>query len=363
MIFGQEDIEWLDHMELEHDNLRAALEWATLNQIEKALKLAYHAGSFWTARDYNHEARSWCRSILERSKSLSGMDALRARVYGVLGWNSIAIGDHKTGREAAEAGAALAHSIADQRTLGRLQAVIGLACTFLGDFPAAEAAILEAEASAREQGSSLDLALMLTTHAQMVYFAYGDVAKARTYLEQAMALRPSMELRWATTMSIFGMARLAGMIGDLDTARAKFLESAAFAKRVGNKRLMYSCYSELAHVLRENGALDEPLGFYRDLLPKWRDLGHRAAVAHELECIAYILAKKDQAQRAVTILGAAQSLRTLIGSNPTSMEQAEYAAELAALRPKLSDLEFGEAWNVGQSLNMDAAISFALSES
>ena len=69
-------------------------------------------------------------------------------------------------------------------------------------------------------------------------------------------------------MTLFGMARVAGIMGDLDTARAKFLQSAELAKKMGNKRQMYSCYSELAHVLRENGELDEPLTIYRDLLPE-----------------------------------------------------------------------------------------------
>jgi predicted ATPase/class 3 adenylate cyclase len=359
MIFGQEDIEWLNQMELEHDNLRAALDWATSNDIRKALKLATYAGSFWMARDYNHEARAWCRTILERSRLLRDVDGDRAKVYGVLGWNSIAIGDHKTGREAAEAGAVLARKVDDQDTLARLQAVLGLACTFLGDFPAAEAAILQAEAMARERGSAVDLILMLTTHAQMSFFANGDLEKARTYLEEALALRTKTWHQWATTMSIFGMARLAGAMGDLDTARAKFLESAEFAAKVGNKRLMYSCYSELAHVLRENGVLEEPLRLYRDLLPKWRDLGHRAAVAHELECIAYILARKGQPQRAILILGGANSLRGLIESNPTAVEQAEYERELAALREQTRETDFSRLWDEGQKLNMDEAISFA----
>jgi hypothetical protein len=160
-------------------------------------------------------------------------------------------------------------------------------------------------------------------------------------------------------MSVFGIARITGMMGDLATARKKFLESAETARRVGNKRLMYSCYSEMAHVLRESGELDEPLSIYRDLLPKWRDLGHRAAVAHELECIAYILAKMGQPQRAVTILGAADSLRMMIESTQTPVELAEYQQELDALRGQLEETEFKNAWEEGQRLGMDEAIAQA----
>jgi hypothetical protein len=138
------------------------------------------------------------------------------------------------------------------------------------------------------------------------------------------------------------------------------LQSAELARKIGNKRQMYSCYSELAHVLRENGKLDEPLSIYRDLLPKWKDLGHRAAVAHELECIAYIVSKKDHPHLAATILGAADALRKLIESSPTSVELEEYEKEVSALSEKLQSSEFESAWKAGQRLSMDEAIALAL---
>jgi non-specific serine/threonine protein kinase len=163
-------------------------------------------------------------------------------------------------------------------------------------------------------------------------------------------------------MSLFGTARVAGVMGDLDTARAKFMQSAELAKKIGNKRQVYSCYSELAHVLRENGELEEPLRLYRDLLPKWRDLGHRAAVAHELECIAYILARQDELQRAVMLLGAADHLRKTIDSTPTPMELVEYEQELAAIRGEMQESEFDNAWQEGQRLNMEEVIALAVHE-
>jgi non-specific serine/threonine protein kinase len=122
-----DDTEWLDRMELEHDNLRMALEWSTSNHPDKALHLIYTVGNFWVGRDYNIEARSWCQTILERGKSLSNLDGERAKVYGILGWSSIGIGEHKTGRDAAEAGLALARKVNDINTVGRLLGLITLA--------------------------------------------------------------------------------------------------------------------------------------------------------------------------------------------------------------------------------------------
>jgi tetratricopeptide (TPR) repeat protein len=300
--------------------------------------------------------------ILERVVSLPDMERERAKVYGILGWSSIGIGDHKTGREAAEAGIGLAKMVNDTHTTGRLLGLVSLACIFLGDFPAAEKALAEAETLARQHGYPEQLATVLTTRAQLAFAGYRDLAQARAYIGEALSLGATLQNEWATAMSLFGMARVAGIMGDLETSRAKFMQSAELARKLGNKRQMYSCQSELAHVLRENGELDEPLGIYRDLLPRWRDLGHRAAVAHELECIAYILSKKNQPQQAVTILGAADSLRRWIGSTATPLELAEYERELSALRDKIDSSAFEKAWEAGQKMGLDEAIALAIQE-
>jgi hypothetical protein len=150
------------------------------------------------------------------------------------------------------------------------------------------------------------------------------------------------------------------MIGDLETARRKFSESSEVAKKMGNKRLVYSSRSEFAHALREHGELDEPLAIYKDLLPKWRELGHRAAVAHELECIAYILGKKGQTHRAVKLLGAAEVLREAIDTSMTQVERLEYEQEISSLRERMGETEFKQAWSDGRSMTMEDAIQWAI---
>jgi tetratricopeptide (TPR) repeat protein len=297
---------------------------------------------------------------LENAKSLPDMEVERARVLGVLGWSSIGVGDHQTGRKAAETGIALARNVNDKKMLGHLLGLVALACIFLGDFPAVENALVEAEEIAREMGLDEQLVTVLTMRAQLAYSGYRDFAQAKSYLDQAVLFSLKMQNDWATTMSLFGMARIAGSMGELGTARAKFMQSAGLAKKLGNKRQMYSCYSEMAHVIREHGELDEPLEIYRDLLPKWKDLGHRAAVAHELECIAYILAKKDQPERAVRILGAADTLRKMAASTAMPLELAEYEQELSAIRTKLAPEDFQSAWDDGRGLDMEAAIALAV---
>jgi predicted ATPase/class 3 adenylate cyclase len=358
-MFGAESSEWLDQMEVEHDNLRAAFEWSTANYPAKGLRLAQALGGFWTSRDYNSEARAVCSALLKQTETLPDLDRERGSVYALLGWNSITVGDHKTGRAAAEASLALAIKVNDRKTHARACSVLALSSIFLGDFPTAQAAVLEGETIARQDGLMGELGLILSIRAQTTYFGEGDIVKTKAYLEESDSLGRDAGYRWTTSMSAFGLARVAAAIGDLETARTKFLESAEIANEFGNKRIVYSSQSELAHVLREHGEINEPLNIYRELLPKWKDLGHRAAVAHELECIGFIFSKKGNTQRAAQLLGAAEVLRAAIDSSMTPMERAEYEQEISALHSRMNDVDFEKAWNEGRAMTMDGAIENA----
>jgi tetratricopeptide (TPR) repeat protein len=358
-MFGAETQEWFDQMEMEHDNLRAAFEWGRSNHPNKALQLAYALGGFWTVRDHISEACAWCQAILEKTKSISNVDVHRARVYAVLGWMSVTSGEHKAGRLAAEQAISLGKQTNDIATVTRAYGILALTSAFLGDFPTAQQAAAEGESLARQQGLRSELAFLLSIRGQMEYFSRVDLARAKAYLDEASRLAREEGFRWASSFLAIGMAHTAAFLGDLDSARAAFAESGEIARRMGNKRIQYSSQSELAHVLREHGELDEPLGIYRDLLPRWQDLGHRAAVAHELECIAYILTRKEEPERAAILLSAAQEIRRVIDTPRTNNEEVEYEREVKALREMLGESNMGKQWEEGRSMTMEQAIHLA----
>ena len=361
-MFGAENTEWLDLLELEHDNLRAALEWGTSNHLDKALKLAYAAGGFWMVRDHNSEAVAWCKTILNKTESMSNLDQDRARIYGIMGWVFVTTGEHKVGRDAAEKAIALAEKSSDFITIARAYSIVALTSIFLGDYSTAQHASIAGEALARQQGMKSELAFALSTRAQMAYFSRQDIQQAKTYIVEAADLAREAGFHWASSFLAIGMAHTAAILGDLVTARAGFKESAEIAKKLGNKRIVYSSQSEFAHILRQHGELDEPLATYRDLLPRWKDLGHRSAVAHELECVAYILIRKEEPERAATLLATAQEIRRMIDTPRTSAEEVEYEKEFATLREMLSEDDMRKKWNEGRAMTMEQAIQLALQE-
>ncbi|MCC6500149.1 MAG: adenylate/guanylate cyclase domain-containing protein [Anaerolineales bacterium] len=357
-LFGTETIELLNEIESEHDNMRAALEWATSNHPVKALHLAFGLGGFWVVRDYNNEARVWCNAILEKTQSLSGFDAERGWLYSVLGWVSITLGEQKKGLEYLEQAITLSSRANDPRGVARAYGMTALPSMFMGDYSRALSAAEKAVSIAREHGFIAELSFALSISAQVEFMSRGNLPSAKDYIFEAAELARKAGFRWASSFMDIGMGHTAAMMGDMETARAAFKHSADTATQLGNKRIVYSSQSEFAHILRRRGELDEPLATYRDLLPKWNDLGHRAAVAHELECIAFILIRKEEPERAATLLGAAEAIRKEIDSVMAPNEQEEYGNEIATLREMLGD-EFEKRRSAGMKLTIDEAIELA----
>jgi tetratricopeptide (TPR) repeat protein len=270
------------------------------------------------------------------------------------------MGEHRAGLLSAEQAIELGMKSNDTITMARAYSTKALTSIFLGDFSAALAAANEGEQLARRHGLLAELAFALSTQAQIEYFGKTNIDKALVYLREAADLAKKAGFGWASSFMAIGLGHTAALLGDLTAARAAFEESANLARKIGNRRIIYSSQSELAHVLREHGIVDEPLATYRDLLPKWMELGHRPAVAHELECIAYILTRKEEPERAVILLGAAEAIRRTIDAPRTNYEQIEYEKEMESLRQGLDTAEFENDWEKGSSLTIDQAIQFAL---
>ena len=104
---GPDQITWLNRLDAERENLRAAFSWALdRNDADTALRLANALGSFWMVRGTVSEGRAWLERALARTESVSG--SLRARALMELSWmamvqSDIAAAEHASTTAAAEA--------------------------------------------------------------------------------------------------------------------------------------------------------------------------------------------------------------------------------------------------------------------
>jgi predicted ATPase/class 3 adenylate cyclase len=363
---------WVNRLELEHDNLRSALGWGLENNPESALQMVCLLAMFWLSRSYMTEGCNWCQTAISRAEALSvadpDMDAklrvTRAQAYWALAMLSINHGEHHAGQIAASKSVALARQVDDPLQLARALLFLGMSSAFLGDVTLAFDSLQESEALCRKFGYNDDLAAVLQSLAYITIEIHGPkaVEQLESYMEESLALSRGSGDPWAVVQTEGILARLAYIRGDLAEARKHADLMLDLHREMGDQLSITGHQSEMAHVARQAGNYEEALALYRETLPDWHKIGHRGAVAHQLECMAFIAKAHEQGERAVRLLSAAEALRTASNSARTPQEQIEYDGELAGLRAGMEEKAFDLLWAEGGVLSMEQAIDFALHE-
>jgi tetratricopeptide (TPR) repeat protein len=369
---GKSAFEWADRLGLEYENLRAAAEWGEEQRPEDALLLLGYLLFFWVTRVENLAlAVYWVRETLARldetpapEDSAAVRRRLRARARGLLVFAMLLMGqgDNQAAHKATLEAVALERELADGDRfhlaygLG-MQSNLALINGDAGAFEVARQAAEEALALMREMGEKQWSLLALTALAG-VEAQLGDHAHARLLREEARHLLDFGDHPMLVTV-LLGLGLDARIQGQPDDARAYFSQALRIAQRAGSRQFEVIMHSELAHLARSEGRLDEAKEGYLRLIRTWNDLGQWAAVANQLECLAFIALATDEPGRAVRLLGAAEALREGIRAPMRGYERVEYDQAVATLHEQMDAHSFARGWAEGRALNLERAIAYA----
>ena len=162
------------------------------------------------------------------------------------------------------------------------------------------------------------------------------------------------EIAWVTQIR----GRVASRIGRLEDAERWFRQSQAQFHAIADQRFELAVRSELGHVLRRSGRIDEAEAEYRQTIRGWQRSGNRGAVANQLESFAYVAMSRGNGLRAARLLGAAEALREVAGASMSGVEREEYDSAVGRLRQELDRGSLGSAWAEGGGMSADAAVAF-----
>ena len=365
---GPEMLRWLDRLEAELDNFRAAMEWALDRKPEAALQLAASLRWFWQSRGSLAEGRRWLRDSLAHFEALSPVEgearrgrlALRAKGLAAAGTMAFAMGELHAARTLLEESAALARETGEQRTLGSALGMLGFAVVWLGDAAAADAVIEEGLRLCQATNDRRDIIAIKTVQGVLATQLKGDFAAAQAYLEETMQLLRELGNPWLTATSIMGFGAMMAYKGNYTEAIAHFEEGETLFRQLGDRHMVIAMQSERAHIERRLGHYSQAVALYSKTLSGWQETGNRAALAHELECFAFIASAQSQAPRAACLLGAAEALRASVDSPMQASERLEYDQAVSAVRAQLDGAAFERAWAEGRMMTMEQAVALAL---
>ena len=319
---SRDEAPWLERLETEHDNLRAALDWClepdvSPERIEVGLRLATALRLFWTVRGYLAEGRGRLARLFERTEGV--------------------------------APSVLADAFSSAGVLARYQ----------GDYEAAYSSYERALRLFRQQNDERGIASTLN-NLGVVARVRGDYTAARTLHEQGLAIRRRLDNGEDLNASINNLGIVARVQGDFEEARQLHTEGLELSRRIGLGRGVLTALVNLGAVALAQEQFAEAYALFAECLNLYREQGNRTGIMEALEGIASVLVGQGKPERAVGLWGVTAELRTALGVPLSPADVAEYEARLQQARGLLDPAAFTSAWERGRGLSLEEAIMEAL---
>lgn len=308
---------WLERLEQNHDNLRAALAWARDHRPADYLRLAGALGWFWLLHGHLNEGRSHLAEALAGSRDASPDLARALHSAGTLaGWQ--------------------------------------------GDADAGRALVEESRAIFQELGDRLGVALCLDSLGWAAIFG-GDAETALRDFEEALEIQREFGKPRLVQLAKVAVCQALVALGDIERAEPMAREILAAALEAGDARTTHFGYHFWADcaLSRDDGPTAEPL--YAESLRAALAYGDQAEAIFEVEGVAMAAAHRGEARRALVLGGAVEARREEFGVNIALGFWEEYRSRAFGLaRAELGPGASDAAWAEGRAMGWEEAVTEAL---
>jgi predicted ATPase len=353
---------WLDRLEREHDDLRAALRWAlSAADADAALRMVAALHWFWVLGGRLGEGISWAVEAV----SLPGASASAARAGALAAAASqlFMSGDAARALTIADEALTAARECGDGISAIRARQTRARAAMAHGD-AAASRALHEANlADARRLGSPPDTAGALFWLARDANWR-GDRAAARSLADECLSLARQIGDGWTIGYALTELGHADAATGDLAAAAERYRESLAAFESVGSRAGFANAQDFLASVLVEQGELAQARTLQAASLRSLVELGQAGHAARALAGMAVLAATLARPSRAVVLAAAAQALEEatigLAAFEDRPRSRVERA--LAAGRLALGEQAVAALLPEGRRMTLQQAAAYALAD-
>jgi len=357
-LIGPEQDRWLDRLEAERDNLRAALDWACQSgEAELAQRLAGALWRFWGIRGYLTEGSTWTG----RALALPGATPpqVRAKALHHLGNLALDLGEYDRAEAAYQAGLAIRRELGTPTEVATSLNGLGLVAFYRADYTRGRQLHEEALALRRRADDRQGIGNSLSNLGNIAS-AEGDYERACQLHEEALSVRRAMGDTGAVAYSLFNLGNIARLQDDLPAADRLFEESLALFREVGDKLGVGYALHELGRVAAQQGKADRAAVLLGESLALRRDLGDKRGVTECLEALAPVAAALGRPELAARLFGVVERLRQELSAPVPPAESGSHERAVGAVRRRLGAAAFDQAWVVGRSLSLADAIAAAI---
>jgi predicted ATPase len=351
---------WLDRLDEENGNLRAALAWSMeTGEIEIGLRIAGALVRFWSTRGLMREGRAWLGDALARAESVP--EGVRAKAEFAAGYAALGVGDFGAAKDHFEESLRLAREIGDAQADAAALAQIGWLVMASGHHERARELVERSLELATTLGDKLTASGATNTLAEMASAA-GDYERAVELLERGLGLRRELGDKRLIANSLLSLGRTELTRGDVERALFRLTEGLALAREVKDTWSIGVAAATLAAVrLREND-LEAAHALFCEGLAIARDRGDKRLASECLQGAAFVASARGDHERAARLLGASDALLEAVGARRAPVELVTRDRYEPAVRQALGDDRHGVAVSAGRGLSLEEAVPLALDE-
>jgi predicted ATPase/transcriptional regulator with XRE-family HTH domain len=310
--------EWLNRIEQEHNNIRAALEWAFTpsappEQVKDGIFLLTSIDRFWTARGHIREGITWSERGLRLCAPLC---LARAQALRFAGW--------------------LYNHIENNRP--------------------AIAYLEESLSISRQLNDEMLQAIALDTLAD-IGWRFGDFDKARKLYAESLELYEKVGDERKIGLSLASSGRLHVDYGHYQEAKVLLTEGLAFLERVSDLRGSGWCYNALARLALFQGEVKLAGSQFKRALRINNELGYMIDIADGLRSLSVINSIEGDVSRATLLLAAATKIQKRIGfTYEAENDPMHQHAPSTWLQTDTSS----QVWKQGEMMPLDQVVAYAL---
>lgn len=348
---------WLDRLERNHDNIRAALGWLCDDGgYADGLRLASRLWRFWDARGHWNEGLAWLDRLLALGHDApADARAIALNAAGNLAWRlsdlAGAVARYETSLKLARA---LGDDVGTARALSNLASITSMQ----GHISDAVELHEQALAVRRTVGDPADIAASLNNLAVSLHHL-GEVHRAIHLMEESLSIRRAIGDHLGIGFTLNNLGDLVRRVGDGARALAYLRESVTVLRQLGDESLVSNSLHTLGDAERMTG---DPgaAGHYAESLRIRSRMGNTFGVAVCLEGMASLAAARGAGETGVRIMAAAAAIRDALGTPVRSADREDHERVMAALRGAVDRAGFDAAWREGLALPARAAADEAL---
>lgn len=370
---GPNQAAWLERLEADHDNFRAALLKAEGGRMKDeaqdaalGLRLVAALWYFMSIRGHLAEGRRQLDGVLAEvpaDHSSLGRSALRARALAAAGALAHDQSDYEPARALLEESVSLLRDLTglpggEKEAGGLAHALNCLANVRLDQGSADDALLLYQEALGlcREAGDTRGAAMGLSNMG-VLHLERGEVDRAAELLEESIGLKRTLGNPYGLAMSLESLGNLERSRGDRERSRELCEEALAIRRTLGHRLGIAMSLNNLGHLLLETGDSEGAWAHLRDSLDLFLELDEPRSAIEALTGLAGTMAAQGRHEDAVRLLAAMEAQREARGFEPRPCEKAVLKRWRAEVRNAVEAARLEVLWREGRALTFEGAVA------